>query len=646
MKRNVFLFDLDSTITKEEILPTIAKKIGKEKEMRELTEKTMKGEIPFVKSFKYRVDILKDIDVDTVSDLIREIPVNEKLVKFMNDNKENCYVVTNNLDVWISKLIDKIGMTGHCYCSKANVENNRISGIDNINNKEDSIKDFDATIIAVGDGSNDKGLLEKADIAIAYGGVRNVSPLLLDISNYAVYDEDKLCELLNRINGTYENDQKSVVISCAGMGKRLGLGIPKALVKIANKTLIQRNLDLLNNCKDIRVVVGYKSEDVINEVIKYRRDVLFVFNNDYINTGTGASVMLASQYANDYILTIDGDLLIHPSDMEKILSTDEEFIGVCEASTDNPVLTTVKDGYVTKFSREEGQFEWTGVSYTKTKDLVKGTGHVYQLIEPLLPTKYLFIRTKEIDTMNDFENASRWVNNSYSDNMVIGVVGGMGSYATVDFFKRLVNAFPAEKEWDRPRIIIDNRCTMPSRVRAILYNERREELVENLSESVKMMVDSGVTHIVLACNTSHVFINDIYQHVPEAIDRIVNIIEECAKTIKLNNVNDVFLMASEGTIQSKVYDDTFRKYKINIKSPSEEEFENLRFFIEAVKQNKITSDVLDKFVKYIEDIESDSIILGCTELPIIYSLCKEKINKKIFDPLESIIEFLQLKEKE
>ena len=59
---------------------------------------------------------------------------------------------------------------------------------------------------------------------------------------------------------------------------------------------------------------------------------------------------------------------------------------------------------------------------------------------------------------------------------VVGIVGGMGSYATVDFFKRLVDAFPVEKEWDRPRIIIDNKCTMPSRVRALLYGEKREEL--------------------------------------------------------------------------------------------------------------------------------------------------------------------------
>ena len=56
-----FLFDLDSTITKQEILPTVSKMVSKEKEMRELTEKTMQGELPFKESFLQRVDILKNI---------------------------------------------------------------------------------------------------------------------------------------------------------------------------------------------------------------------------------------------------------------------------------------------------------------------------------------------------------------------------------------------------------------------------------------------------------------------------------------------------------------------------------------------------------------------------------------------------------
>ena len=62
------------------------------------------------------------------------------------------------------------------------------------------------------------------------------------------------------------------------------------------------------------------------------------------------------------------------------------------------------------------------------------------------------------------------------NDFVIGVLGGMGTYATINLFTEYANVFKAVKEWDRPRIIIDNRCTMPSRVRAFLYNEKVDEL--------------------------------------------------------------------------------------------------------------------------------------------------------------------------
>lgn len=80
------------------------------------------------------------------------------------------------------------------------------------------------------------------------------------------------------------------------------------------------------------------------------------------------------------------------------------------------------------------------------------------------------------------------------DNFVIGVLGGMGTYATVNLFKQFADLFIAEKEWDRPRILIDNRCTMPSRVRAFLFNEKVDELVEQMSDSMLHLIEVGGEH--------------------------------------------------------------------------------------------------------------------------------------------------------
>lgn len=120
---------------------------------------------------------------------------------------------------------------------------------------------------------------------------------------------------------------RTVIISCAGMGKRLGLNMVKALIEIEGKPLIVWQLEQLKNEPDIRIVVGYQAEKVIATVRKYRNDVTFVFNHNFMETGTGASVVLAARYANEYILSLDGDLLVHPDDMKKILECKREFVG-------------------------------------------------------------------------------------------------------------------------------------------------------------------------------------------------------------------------------------------------------------------------------------------------------------------------------
>ena len=135
MSEYVFLFDLDATITRTEILPEIAIKIDKQQQMRELTEKTMTGEIPFDHSFLERVKLLSEIPVSTVRKIIAGVPLNEKLVEFIRENRERCYVVTGNLDVWIKDLMTELGMDGHYFCSKAAVENDKIVSVDYVVDK-------------------------------------------------------------------------------------------------------------------------------------------------------------------------------------------------------------------------------------------------------------------------------------------------------------------------------------------------------------------------------------------------------------------------------------------------------------------------------------------------------------------------------
>ena len=191
MSEYIFLFDMDSTITKEEVLPTIAQKINRNAEMRNLTEATMRGEIPFRTSFLRRVEILSDIPVSEVNDIVSDIPLNSNIVEFIKENRERCYVVTGNLDIWISGLMKKIGMENHCYCSKAEVVNNRISKVISVADKELIVKQFVQPMVAIGDGDNDSGM-----VAIGFGGVREIAPSLFRNINFAFYDDRRCAEFL------------------------------------------------------------------------------------------------------------------------------------------------------------------------------------------------------------------------------------------------------------------------------------------------------------------------------------------------------------------------------------------------------------------------------------------------------------------
>jgi len=214
----------------------------------------------------------------------------------------------------------------------------------------------------------------------------------------------------------------------------------------------------------------------------------------------------------------------------------------------------------------------------------------------------------------------------------IGVLGGMGTYATIHLFQQYAEVFPAQKEWDRPRIVIDNRCTMPSRVRAFLYDENVDKLVDEMTDSMQYLIAAGCTRIILACNTSHLFLPQIYERVPNLDKKVLNIIYNCVEQVKKDNVKEVYLLGSEGTIASGIYQNALEKEGIKCIVPASEEYNLLRDCIEAVKQNKYTEQVKNIFIDLVE--RYDTCILGCTELPILYQMYRKDISRKnIYDPL-------------
>lgn len=194
----VYLFDLDGTISSREILPVIAREIGIETEMKQLTEMTMAGELPFDHCFRKRVETLKQVPIKKVQDIISKVPISEEIFHFIQDARDHCCVVTGNLDVWVEPVRERLGIP--FYTSEAEVIANEVVGVKNIIRKVDVLKNFNKKLVAIGDGFNDLEFIENADIGIAYGGVHPPAKALLEVATHSIHEDKALCRFLRQLS--------------------------------------------------------------------------------------------------------------------------------------------------------------------------------------------------------------------------------------------------------------------------------------------------------------------------------------------------------------------------------------------------------------------------------------------------------------
>lgn len=402
-----FLFDLDGTVTSEETLPIIANHFNCVEQISELTARTIQGNVPFIESFIRRVNILGAYSVSETTRLLSEVPLYPAIAKFIEEHKEDCVIVTGNLTCWCEGLFKKIGC--QCYGSEALCEDDKVVKLKTILRKEQIVDQYKAlgeTVVFIGDGNNDLEAMRHANVSIATGLTHNPAQSLMSICDYVIFNEQALVRQMRQLCGEYD-DEKSVVISCAGIGSRLGLGLTKALVQINGNSLISWQLKLFKDVKDVRIVIGFQGGEIIEEVRKYRDDVIFCYNHRYFETKTGASYYLGARHANHETLEWDGDLLVHPDDVKKLLATSGEFICYADKTSDDAVFVqTNENGDVLCFSREQGDYEWTGPACMNKQHLIYSTQNVFNMFEPYCPMKGIKVRAYDIDTYNDYIRVS------------------------------------------------------------------------------------------------------------------------------------------------------------------------------------------------------------------------------------------------
>ena len=207
----------------------------------------------------------------------------------------------------------------------------------------------------------------------------------------------------------------TVIIYSAGEGSRLGIGSTKSLIKIDGESLILHQLKQLDDFDDVRLVVGYQAERMIDVVTKYRKDVMFAFNYDYHSTGPLASVEKAMLGARKYTAVLGGDLFVHPEDFRAFLSQEGPCLGVSPIHSQEPVYLDVNEqGQAVAFREGKQHLEWAGLAKFESALFSRDHYYVYQMLEQMLPLPTITTRAIDIDTSEDYEKVVEWVKSGYA----------------------------------------------------------------------------------------------------------------------------------------------------------------------------------------------------------------------------------------
>jgi len=200
----------------------------------------------------------------------------------------------------------------------------------------------------------------------------------------------------------------------------------------------------------------------------------------------------------------------------------------------------------------------------------------------------------------------------------IGLVGGIGPASTIDYYNGLIKITRdtfGEKIY--PPIVIDS-VDLHTATEYYVKSEWQNS-ADLMIESINNLARAGAKIAAITANTEHIVWNLMEKRFPIPV---VSILDAVAREIQNSGCKKVFVLGTEFTMSTKLYDNVLKQYGITAISPTESEIKVIGNLIYPNLENGILIEK-DK-EKMLEIINStilktgaDSVLLGCTELPIM-----------------------------
>jgi aspartate racemase len=198
---------------------------------------------------------------------------------------------------------------------------------------------------------------------------------------------------------------------------------------------------------------------------------------------------------------------------------------------------------------------------------------------------------------------------------IVGVLGGMGPDATVDFMQKVIAATPADLDQDHVHMLVDHDPSVPGRQAAIL--DGGEDPGPAIAAMAVRLERAGADFLVMPCNTAHFYAPQIVDAVDIPLLSIIDVtVAACADYMAVG------LMATEGCLQGGLYQDAFTAIGIEIVLPTDQELSEFMRLTFRIKSGERDAELVEGMRSLAEALVSrgaGAIVAGCTEIPLVLS---------------------------
>lgn len=202
----------------------------------------------------------------------------------------------------------------------------------------------------------------------------------------------------------------------------------------------------------------------------------------------------------------------------------------------------------------------------------------------------------------------------------IGLIGGLGPEATVDYYNQLIDSFKQTNngKLDYPEIIIYS-VNMDHFI-GLLETDEFGLATDYIARSLNKLLTAGADFGAISANTPHLLFDQVQSGTTL---KLISIVDACVQAAVQMKLKRCLLLGTKFVMKNQFYHELFHRHGIEVISPNESQISQINHLLFSELELGIIKDETQNiFLQLIAEIKAsndiDSVILGCTELPLMF----------------------------